>query len=583
MADLSAHRPRPFEAGRHSANLDRASPSSFNTPRFSSPLDSANFPRLHGLYHESLVCLVASSSLFRTSRAFVADVLRPSYAAMGKFKVPAWLHAPASASSSDKEAGKQNRRSFSGFAHRRSRCETGRPVLEESRGTDSSRLVVLARKIAAETENLDRYLGNNSLPQPGFGIDAPDDFPPLPGHVQRSRQEIICATRELESLVRGPRETVRWGVWSYLDTLSLQLINSYGIANLVPLDAPISLVELQTKTSLDPINLARVLRHAMTNRVFHEPSPGVIAHTAASRLLARDSALQDWVGFNSEDIFPAAGKVLTALQKHPEATSLTTTGFNLAFGTEEPMFVTFGKEPIRARRMGGAMASLTGGEGYEVKHLVDNYDLADVDAAQGTLVDIGGSHGFVCVDLARRWKRMSFVVQDLPKTVESAPEPICDDESVSNRIRFQAHDFFTEQPVKDADVYFFRWIIHNYSTPYAVKLLKNLVPALKPGARVVINDHCLRKPGSEEPWDERLIRSMDLVMLTLLNAQEREEHEFRALFAAADDRFVFKGVTRTEDSRMSVVEAVWEPSEVNGALIENGHAVASSEKENTSK
>lgn len=91
-----------------------------------------------------------------------------------------------------------------------------------------------------------------------------------------------------------------------------------------------------------------------------------------------------------------------------------------------------------------------------------------------------------------------------------------------------------------AVVYFFRWIIHNYSTPYAVKLLKNLVPALKPGARILINDHCLRDPGSENPWDERLIRSMDMVMLTLLNAQEREEHEFRALFAAADERFVFK-------------------------------------------
>lgn len=89
-------------------------------------------------------------------------------------------------------------------------------------------------------------------------------------------------------------------------------------------------------------------------------------------------------------------------------------------------------------------------------------------------------------------------------------------------------------------VYFFRWIIHNYSTPYAVKLLKNLVPAMKPGARVVINDHCLREPGLENPWDEKLMRSMDLVMLTLLNAQEREEQEFKSLFEAADKRFVFK-------------------------------------------
>jgi hypothetical protein len=89
-------------------------------------------------------------------------------------------------------------------------------------------------------------------------------------------------------------------------------------------------------------------------------------------------------------------------------------------------------------------------------------------------------------------------------------------------------------------VYFFRWIIHNYSTPYAIKLLKNLVPALKPGASILINDHCLTEPGTEKPWDEKLMRGMDLVMLTLLNAQERTEREFKELFAAADEGFVFK-------------------------------------------
>jgi hypothetical protein len=221
----------------------------------------------------------------------------------------------------------------------------------------------------------------------------------------------------------------------------------------VPLDSTITLAELQTKTTLDPINLARILRHAMTNNIFREPSPGVIAHTAASRLLAQDAQLQAWVGFNGEDIFPAASKVLTALKTHPEATSLTRTGFNFAFDTvdKEPMFVTFGKDPMRAKRMGAAMVSLTGGEGYEVKYLVDNYDFSDIDAAGGTLVDLGGSHGFVCVDLAKKWKNMKFVVQDLPKTIDSAPKPISEDPQIAERIELLAHDFFKEQVTKNAD------------------------------------------------------------------------------------------------------------------------------------
>ncbi|CAN8100773.1 unnamed protein product [Discula destructiva] len=430
---------------------------------------------------------------------------------------------------------------------------------------DSTSMSGLAETISAETAKLEKYLKDNGLPMPSFGVDAADDFPKLPDEIQKSRLKIIHATKQLRDLTVGPKEGVRWGVWNFLDVLALQIINNYGLAKLVPLDHPIPLTTLATLTTLDPVNLARTLRTAMTSHIFTEPTPGLIAHTAASRLLATDDELAAWIGFNAEDIFPAAAAgVLPALRTHPEATSLTRAGFQVAFDTVdvEPMFTTFGRDAARARRMGQAMASLTGGEGYEVAFFVDAAAeaLAAVDARGGRFVDVGGSHGFVCVDLARRWRNTRFVVQDLAKTVESAPKPVCEDEQVAERVEFMAHDFFTEQTVQ-ADVYYFRWIMHNYSTPYAVAILKNLVPALTPGARIIINDHCLREPGQENPWDESIMRRMDMVMLTLLNAQERTEAEFRELFRLADERFVFRGVTRPQGCRMSIVEAVWMPEE----------------------
>ncbi|KEY68759.1 hypothetical protein S7711_00630 [Stachybotrys chartarum IBT 7711] len=431
--------------------------------------------------------------------------------------------------------------------------------MEPHTTTGASRMVLLANKISANTEKLEKYMREKGLPLPGFGVDAPGDFPALPEEMQTARREIMSAAKELEDLTMGPRETIRWRAWSHLDSMSLQILNSYGIAKLVPLDGSIALTELQTKTTLDSVNLARALRHAMTSRIFCEPTPGFIAHTASSRLLADDAALQAWVGFNTEDMFPAAAHSLQALQTHPEGTSLTRAGFNFAFGTtdKEPMFVTLGKDPPRAQRFGRAMVSLTGGEGYEPSFFVDNYDFSDLNERRGTFVDIGGSHGFMCVSLGKKWDKMNFIVQDLPKMAASAPDPICDVPEVAQRVLMQPHDFFTEQPVKDADVYYFRWVLHNYSTPYAVTILRNLVPALKPGARVIINDICLRESGFETPWDERMVRGMDMTMLALLNAQERSEKEFRELFQAADERFVFKGVTRVPGCRMSVIEAVW--------------------------
>jgi len=74
--------------------------------------------------------------------------------------------------------------------------------------------------------------------------------------------------------------------------------------------------------------------------------------------------------------------------------------------------------------------------------------------------------------------------------------------ALNPRIQFMKHDFFTEQPVKDADVYFFRCTLHNWPDEFVVKALKALIPALKPGARVVIQDNGLADPGTIGLHDE---------------------------------------------------------------------------------
>jgi hypothetical protein len=90
---------------------------------------------------------------------------------------------------------------------------------------------------------------------------------------------------------------------------------------------------------------------------------------------------------------------------------------------------------------------------------------------------------------------------------------------LKDRVKFLAQDFFEEQQVKGADVYILRWIMHNYSHKYASRILQGLIPALKNGASILVNDYCLPADGKEVGMgEERTLRIMDLVMLTLLNA-----------------------------------------------------------------
>lgn len=47
----------------------------------------------------------------------------------------------------------------------------------------------------------------------------------------------------------------------------------------------------------------------MTNHIFEESRKGVVAHTVASRLLAEDQNLNDYIGIRTEEVFPAVSKV----------------------------------------------------------------------------------------------------------------------------------------------------------------------------------------------------------------------------------------------------------------------------------
>ena len=129
------------------------------------------------------------------------------------------------------------------------------------------------------------------------------------------------------------------------------------------------------------------------------------------------------------------------------------------------------------------------------------------------------------------------------------------------------HDFFTEQPIKSADVYLLRWILHDWSDAYALKILRALVPALKPGARLCICEQVLPEPGALSPYQARSLRSMDLAMLELHNAKEREKDDWANLVRRADGRFHIVGIKQPSGSWLSMIEVCWLSPSVEPDLI----------------
>ena len=125
---------------------------------------------------------------------------------------------------------------------------------------------------------------------------------------------------------------------------------------------------------------------------------------------------------------------------------------------------------------------------------------------------------------------------------------------------------FEAQPIKSADAYFYRAVFHDWSDKYGIKMLQALIPALKKGAKVILNDGVMPEPGKLPPSMERLNRVRDMAMMLMFNARERMESDWKDLFEAADSRFKFVGVKRALGSGNipqyavpCIIEAVWDP------------------------
>ena len=77
---------------------------------------------------------------------------------------------------------------------------------------------------------------------------------------------------------------------------------------MVPSGGKISYADLAVQTGLDEQMIRRLLRSAISMRIFQEPEPNMVAHTKASKMLV-DPIANDWLRAGTEEMWPANVKV----------------------------------------------------------------------------------------------------------------------------------------------------------------------------------------------------------------------------------------------------------------------------------
>jgi O-methyltransferase domain/Dimerisation domain len=298
-------------------------------------------------------------------------------------------------------------------------------------------------------------------------------------------------------------------------------------------DGPRSADELATELGADAIYLRRVLRYLTTVGIFVEEPEGVFSNSPMSAMLAEGPrSLRDAVVAEAEIYCGIFSRLIDGVRSGESPATIH---------LGQPFFEWLSTEPemlaLYTRRMGNFGNAMETG--------IEAYDFADARV----VVDVGGGEGGVLASILSRTPEATGIVFDLPAVVEDAASR-ASRHGLGDRLVFEGGDFF--QSVPSGDTYVLSRILHDWNDVDATRILRRVVDAAKPGARVVVFERVLHPEGT---W---LDAAADLLMLAVTpGGRERTESEFRALFD--DAGLHFDWVNEAGFGTYAVVGTVWPP------------------------
>ena len=200
------------------------------------------------------------------------------------------------------------------------------------------------------------------------------------------------------------------------------------------------------------------------------------------------------------------------------------------------------------------LAMLGGGRVFGRAHLFD-YPWGTLGPGSATVVDVGGGVGGFCLQLSHLHSHLRFIIQDRGPVLYQAEHDVWPRENpralAGGLVEFVVHDFFDPNPVIGADVYWLRYILHDWSDDYCVRILINIRTAMRSHSRLLICEQVMHTtaprpaetagiaraapaplPANYGYW-ARYSHQLDIAMMSIINGIERTPAEFSELVARA--------------------------------------------------
>ncbi|KAI0520832.1 S-adenosyl-L-methionine-dependent methyltransferase [Xylaria bambusicola] len=420
-----------------------------------------------------------------------------------------------------------------------------------------------------------KILEDGTKGQPGsdfsLNFTLPPAAPKLDASLEVAKAEAIEAADELKARLLGP--------FLYLGSLVLPVpsiivicscLYHFKIGSHVPVQpgSSITYEDLAARCGMPLDDLRRVLQAAIAYRIFDEDTPDTsVKHNNISALFGLAPGMVDALSLLAEDNPAGAMKFVESLRRYPgsgepghsarmvlERAERGLSNDDVADPTKG-FFDLIAEDTARVTRFRNTMDMGTRQPGYAASYFLDSVPWDDTTRCPKTIVDIAGAGGDVSKQILRRYAGVAKATSvDLPEVVEIAEIP----EDLQGRLTFAPYNFLTETMSHEADAYVFRHIFHDWSDQYAVKILKNLAPALKAGTRVWINEVVLPELGATDHINDQRQRSADIMMKLGFNGKERSRRGWEDIFAEADKRFRIQSIVQPKGAIDSVIEVVFD-------------------------
>ena len=285
---------------------------------------------------------------------------------------------------------------------------------------------------------------------------------------------------------------------------------------------PMTCDSVATKLKLDPFFVCEYMQAGEKLGILSEKSDGLYDLTEAGAIVQSNvpGSLRDMVLMINEETTQAWRAAGTKSMHSGES------GFKEAFGKE--LWPYHNDHPDQEAQFDRAMKSL----GFGATGAI----LSDWKPPKEeiTFCDVGGGIGTTTAIVLEHYPNMNGIVFD-QESVSERGKAFMSERGFANRSKIVGGDFFKPFPseLADCDVFFLKYILHDWGDKESINILSNIKSVAKPGAKIVLTEQVLNTGTGVSMETTKSLMSINMLASNKAGAKERTLEEYAQLFSAA--------------------------------------------------